>query len=109
MVRAAVLLTEPSVAVMVTFQVVKNEVVEMLKVPVDAPAAMVMLAGTLDTRVLFVRRDTFVPAAGAGAVSVMVPVTEVPPFTEEGETETEVRAGGTAALTARLAFLLLPL
>ena len=64
--------------------------VEMLKVALADPAGTVTLEGTeigsLDDN------DTTAPPAGAGAVSVAVPVTPPPPTTLEALSEIEDRA-----------------
>ncbi len=67
-----------------------------------APAAMVTVAGTLAAAESELVSETLRPPAGAGPESVTVPLTAVPalPFTEAGDTETDIRTG---AMTVRLA------
>jgi hypothetical protein len=61
------------------------------KVALVAPAAMVTLGGTWATPVLLLERTTWAPAAGAGPLSVTVPVEELPPVTVEGFSVSEER------------------
>lgn len=97
--RVAVLLTFPTVAVMVTLTgAVTGEVIT-LKLAVVEPAGTVTLAGTVATELLLksatVKGITVEPAAGtAGPVSVTVPVTAVLPVTEEGFRDTADKVGG---------------
>jgi hypothetical protein len=68
-----------------------------VNVAVVAPAATVTLAGTLAAVVLLLESVTSAPPAGAGALSVTVPVEELPPVTLVGFTESEERATGAEA------------
>jgi hypothetical protein len=65
-------------------------------VALDLPAGIVTLAGTLAAELSELARLTLTPPAGAGPESVAVPVTTVEelPFTEVGETLTEIKAAG---------------
>jgi hypothetical protein len=76
-----------------------------VKVVVVAPAATVTPAGTSATAVLLLDRVTTAPPAGAGLLSVTVPVEEVPPRTEVGLRITLPR---TPAITVKLAFCVTP-
>lgn len=57
------------------------------------PAATVTLEGTLATPVLLLESMTWAPPAGAGPLSVTVPVEELPPVTLEGLSVSEERFG----------------
>ena len=69
------------------------EVVTMKFALVD-PAGTVTEAGTVAAAVSLLVRLTEIPPAGAGPVSVTIPVELVPPCTDAGLTLTEVRPGG---------------
>jgi hypothetical protein len=62
------------------------------------PAATVTVAGTVETAVLLLVRDTTAPPAGAADVSVTVPVEPVPPATVDGFTETAAKEAVAGAL-----------
>ena len=104
-VRVAVLETLPSVAVITGEAVLATAEVETVNVAVVPPEETVTDAGTVAAAVLPLLRETTTPAAGAGPLSVTVPVEPVPPITAVGLSASEVSAG---ALTVRLACLLLP-
>jgi hypothetical protein len=89
------------VAVVVDF----TPVVETVNVPVVAPAAIVAVAGTVAFELLE-DRLTVVPPGGAGAFKVIVPVEDLPPWTELGES---VRLAKPDGLIVRVAvFVALP-
>lgn len=111
MVNVALRVTPFKVALIVAVAVAVTETVGTVNVPDDAPAAIVMVAGTV-ARVVLLARFTTV-AAGAAALNVTVPWTELPPTTELGfnVTAETVSAGGgggccvagvTVTLTSRL-------
>ena len=74
-----------------------------VNVALVAPAAIVTLEGTLAAVVLPLERATCAPPAGAGPLSVTVPVDELPPTTLVGFNVNEVStgAGGAAGVTVR--------
>jgi hypothetical protein len=74
-------------------------------VAVVAPAATITLAGTCAAAVLLLDRVTTAPLAGAGPLSVTVPVEDMPPITDEGLRLTEASAG---AVTVKLALWVAP-
>jgi hypothetical protein len=76
-----------------------------VKVAVVALAGIVTLAGTCAAAVLLLDNVTTASVAGAGPLSVTVPVDEVPPITEAGLTVTDVKV---AAVTVRLAVRVVP-
>jgi hypothetical protein len=92
---------------MVTCHVIKNDLVVIAKVPVVLPAGIVMVAGTLVTRVLLVFKEITAPPVGAALLSVTVPVADVPPATWVGLTDTDESKVG--AVIVRAAVLLTPL
>lgn len=65
-----------------------------VNVTLVAPAATVTLDGTLATVVLLLESVTSAPPAGAGPLSVTVPVEELPPVTLVGLRVIEARVGG---------------
>jgi len=74
-----------------------------------APAAIVTLAGTLATVVLLLESATCAPPAGAGPLSVTIPVDEFPPTTIVGfsvsvESETEAVPLGASSNTRMAGF-----
>lgn len=82
-----------------------TESVVTAKVAVVAFAAIVTLAGTVAAAVLLLDRVTTAPPAGAGALSVTVPVDGLPPRTEVGFRETVFSV---AAVTVKVAVLVVP-
>ena len=70
-VNVALRVTPLSVALIVAVPLVVTAVVPIVNVPDDAPAAIVMLAGTVARVVLLARLTTV--AAGAAALNVTVP------------------------------------
>jgi hypothetical protein len=74
-----------------------------VNVALVAPGAIVTLEGTLAAVVLLLERATCAPPAGAGPLSVTVPVDELPPTTLVGfnVNEVSVGAGGAAGVTVR--------
>jgi len=73
-----------------------------------APAATVTLEGPLVTAILLLERAIGAPPAGAGPLSVTVPVEEFPPVTVVGFRATDVRVGS-AGVTVSDAVLVTPL
>jgi hypothetical protein len=65
-----------------------------VNVALVAPAATVTLEGTLAAVVLLLESATSAPPAGAGPLSVTVPVEELPPVTLVGLNVIEARVGG---------------
>ena len=80
-------MTELRVPVMVTDVDAETPVVVIVKVAVVEPAATVTDAGTVAFELLDVKATT-VPPVPAAEFSVTVPVDEVPPVTELGDTVT---------------------
>ncbi len=76
---------------------VATALVPTVNVALVAPAATVTLEGTVAAVVLLLESVTCAPPAGAGPLSVTVPVEEFPPVTLVGfsETEERVRDAGT--------------
>ena len=62
-----------------------------------APVATVTLEGTVAAVVLLLESVTVAPPAGAGPLSVTVPVEEFPPVTLVGFSESDERETDTAA------------
>jgi len=77
-----------------------------VKVAVVAPDATLMLAGTWAAAMLLLDSVTTAPPAGAGPLSVSVPVEPTPPTTDVGLSVTVFSA--TAAVTVRLAVCVEP-
>ena len=82
--------------------------VETVKVAVVLPAATVTEAGT-EAEALLLESETETPPEDAVALRVTVPLTDVPPFTLVGLTETEESETVTAGVTVSAAVLLTPL
>ena len=79
------------------------------KVALVAPAGTVTLEGTLATAVLLLESVTWAPPAGAGPLSVTVPVEDcTPPTTLVGFSVSDERGGGAEGVTVREAVLLIP-
>lgn len=106
-VKAALLLTPPELAVMLAVVVAATPFVPIGNAALVAPAATGTLAGTV-TAALSLARLTDAPPAGAGLLSVTVPVADVPPVTLDGETETPVSTE-LAGITVSVAVWLTPL
>ena len=82
-----------------------------VKVALVAPAGTVTLDGTLATVVLLLESMTVAPPAGAGPLSVTVPVEDCkPPITLDGlnVSEERVGGGGGAGVTVSEADLVVP-
>src|SRR5437588_679708 len=79
---------------MVTGVDVVTALVLTVNVALLAPAATVTLAGTVAVDVLLLVRVTAAPPAGAGPLSVTVPVEEDPPLTAVGLSAKIGRAAG---------------
>ena len=88
---------------------VETTTIEVLtvKVALVAPAGTVTLAGTLAALLLLLSR-TCAPPAGAGPLSVTVPVEDVPPITLAGLSVSDETAGS-GTVTVRVAALLVAL
>jgi hypothetical protein len=80
-VKVTDLLTPPPVAVIVADRVSLTAVVLTVKLALVAPAVTVTLGGTLAMVGLLLDSVTANPPDGAAALSVTVPVTELPPIT----------------------------
>jgi hypothetical protein len=82
-----------------------------VNVALVAPAATVTLEGTLAVVVLLLESATWAPPAGAGPLSVTVPVEDCAPTTLIGISvnEESVGGGGGAGITVSEADLLAPL
>src|SRR6266480_6303575 len=73
-----------------------------------APAATITLAGTVATALLPLERETGAPPAGAGPLSVTVPVEGDPPVTLVGFSVSEERVGRACGSTVSEAVLVTP-
>jgi hypothetical protein len=82
---------------------VETRTIEVLtvKVALVAPAGTVTLAGTLAALLLLLSR-TCAPPAGAGPLSVTVPVEEVPPITLAGLSVSDETVGRGGGVTVRV-------
>jgi len=67
--------------------------VVMVKVPLVDPCGMFSVAGTVATVRSLLDRETLAPPAGAGPLSVTVPVDVAPPETLVGESTNDVGVG----------------
>jgi hypothetical protein len=96
----ALLRTPPAVAEIVLVVELVTVRVAMVKLPVLAPSAIVMDAGTVAALVWLLVRVTSVPAEGAGPVSVTVPVEVRPPRTEAGDSTSDDALGAATVSVA---------
>lgn len=92
-VKVAVADVPPDVALSGTFNELETAVVEMVKVPDDAPAGIVTEAGKVTLDELDVS-FTVNPPVPAAPVNVIVPIDEAPPVTELGATESAATVVG---------------
>ena len=90
-------------AVMVTVIFLLTGNVVMGKVAIVAPAFTTIAVGTLAFVGLLLVRAITIPPAGAGAVSVTMPVALIPPLTPAGLTVSEDRAGDGAGCSVKFA------
>ena len=94
---------------MVTGVDVVTALVLTVNVALLAPAATVTLAGTVAVDVLLLVRVTAAPPAGAGPLSVTVPVEDcAPPVTVVGFSVSVESVGGACGATASEAVLVTP-
>jgi hypothetical protein len=91
--------------VIVTLVFAETGFVVTVNVAVVVFAATVTLAGTCAAEVLLLDKVTTAPLAGAGPLSVIVPVEEVPPITVFGLNVTVLTTG---AVTVNDAVLVVP-
>jgi len=96
--------TPASVAAMEAEVLTDTVVVVMVNVAEVAPAVTVTLVGAVATA-LFEVRLTTTPPAGAALYSVTVPVADVPPTMELGDTETPLRPEGVSVSVVDLVTL----
>src|SRR5438093_13201911 len=75
-------------------------VVLTVKVALVLPAGTVTLAGTVAAPVLLLDKLTTAPPLGAGALSVTVPVEELPPVTLDGLRLSDESVGGAGVTVA---------
>jgi hypothetical protein len=87
-------------AEMVTVDWKRTGSVDIEKLALVDPAAIVTLAGTIATKMLLLERATTAPSLGAGPLNVTVPVAELPPVTLEGFSFSEASTGGTTVSEA---------
>jgi hypothetical protein len=100
-VSVPVRVTPPAAPEMVTEAEVVTVLDVTVNVPLVAPAAIVMLAGTVAALVLLLDNVTTVPPEGAAAESVAVPVAfALPPVTLVGEIDSDESVGGGGAACA---------
>lgn len=93
--RVRVVETDPTtcLAVIVTERTLATGSVLIVKFTLEAPAVTTTELGTIAFPLVDVR-FTSSPPVGAGPVKVTVPVTFVPPVTDDGDTDTLLRMGG---------------
>ena len=103
-VRVAVLLVAPVLPVIVALSVAATATVVIVNVAEVAPAATVTVAGSEAFAELEVS-ETTVPPEDAGPFSVIVPVEDVPPVTELGETARLLMVGASIVRVAVLVTL----
>jgi hypothetical protein len=101
-VSEALRLLPPEVPVIVTGDAAPTGWVLMGKVTCVAPAATVTLPGTLATPAFALVSVTATPPAGAGLLSVRVPVAGLPPRTEVGASVSDTSSIGTVVPLASL-------
>src|SRR5262245_8613313 len=93
MLRVAVLVTPPELAVIVAEVFAVTEVVSTVKLAEFATAVTVTLDGTIAIEGLLLVNVTRCPFAGAGPLWDTVPVDGFPPLTVEGESVSVARLG----------------
>ena len=101
------LVVPPYKADMVTGVTAVTALVVNVNVALVAPAATVMLAGTVAADALL-ERETTAPPLGAAPLSVTVPVDGDPPLTVAGLSATEDSATAVAGFTVSEAVLVVP-
>jgi hypothetical protein len=106
-VNVTVLVT-PKVAVITTEVFAMTGLVVIVNVAEVAPEGTVTAAGTCATFVLLLDRATEAPPAGAGPLSVTVPVELAPPTTVAGVRVKVDRVTGVGAFTVRVAVRVTP-
>jgi len=89
-----------NVTEIVTDALLATGLVLTVKVAVVAPTATVTLAGTVAAPVLLLLSPTTAPPVGAAALSVTVPVEEVPPVTDAGLTPADLTTNAVTVSTA---------
>jgi len=92
-VSAAVSVTPPLAAEMVTCVELAGAMVATWNAAADVPAGTVTFCGTAATEPLLLDNETTVPPAGAGAVRVTLPVEGFPPETELGLSVSDATSG----------------
>ena len=100
-VKTAVALVVPIVAAIVEVVEETTALVEIENVPTVDPAGMVIALGTIAPERVD-EREIWQPPAGAGPVSVTVPIGVEPPVTVEGDSVSEAGTGGTMVRTAEV-------
>ena len=98
-VSVALAVTPPSVAEIVAFVVKDTAEVLMLKVAVVCPANTVTCAGGTALRLLEPKTTT-IPPLGAGPFNVTVPLEDVPPVMDAGDTDSAEGVGGVMVILA---------